>query len=84
MIKPDRHTNPDYSVINISAFILKQIKSQYNIEYDKLLEKVIKELGEKAKENYPYALNFLFLLGKLNYQQQTDTFTFNETEQTIL
>ena len=74
MIKPDRHTNPDYSVINISAFILKQIKAQNSIGYDKLLEKVMKGLGEKCKENYPYSLNFLFLLGKLDYREQTDTF----------
>lgn len=80
MIRPDRHTNPDYSVINISAFILKQIKSQYSIGYDKLLDKVVNELGEKSKENYPYALNFLFLLGKLSYKKQTDTFTYNETK----
>jgi len=82
MIKPDRHTNPDYSVINISAFILKQIKAQNSIGYDKLLEKAIKELGTKCKENYPYALNFLFLLGKLDYQEQTDSFisTINATK----
>lgn len=80
MIKPDRHTNPDYSVINISAFILRQLKSQYNLSYDRLLEKVVKGMGEKAKENYPYALNFLFLLGKLTYKETTDSFFYNEAE----
>lgn len=80
MIKPDRHTNPDYSVINISAFIIRQLKSQYNVSYDKLLEKVIKGMGEQAKENYPYALNFLYLLGKVNYKITTDTFSYNETK----
>jgi hypothetical protein len=78
MIKPNRHTNPDYSVINISAFIIKVLKAQYSIEYEKLLGKVINELGDKAKENYPYALNFLFLLDKIKYQEQSDTFIFNE------
>ncbi len=80
MIKPDRHTNPDYSVINISAYIIKLLKAQYSIEYDKLLAKVMNELGEKAKENYPYALNFLFILDKIKYQELTDTFTFNEVK----
>lgn len=80
MLKPDRHTNPDYSVINISAFILRQLKSQYSISYDKLLEKVIKGMGERAKENFPYALNFLYLLGKLSYKVATDTFCYNETK----
>ena len=78
MIKPNRHTNPDYSVINISAFIIKVLKAQYSIEYEKLLGKVINELGDKARENYPYALNFLFLLDKIKYQEQSDTFIFNE------
>ncbi|PDS27036.1 ABC-three component system middle component 8 [Flavobacterium branchiophilum] len=78
MIKPNRHTNPDYSVINISALIIKILKSQYSIEYEKLLGKVTNELGEKAKENYPYALNFLYLLDKIKYHEQTDTFIFNE------
>jgi len=77
MIRPDRHTNPDYSVINISALILKQLNTFYAISYDSLLRKVIDSLGEESKENYPYALNFLFLFGKLNYQQETDSFTLN-------
>jgi hypothetical protein len=80
MLKPDRHTNPDFSVINISAFMLRQLKAQYSVSYDQLLEKVIKGMGEKAKENYPYALNFLYLMGKLNYKEATDTFTYNEAK----
>jgi hypothetical protein len=80
MIKPNRHTNPDYSVINISAYIIKLLKAQYSIEYDKLQSKVLKGLGEKAKENYPYALNFLFILDKIKYQELTDSFTYNETK----
>lgn len=78
MIRPDRHTNLDYSVINISSFILKELNSFYDISYDDLLEKVSDKLGKKAIENYPYALNFLFLLGKLQYQQTTDSFKYNE------
>jgi hypothetical protein len=80
MIKPDRHTNPDFSVINISAFILRQLKSQYDVSYDKLLEKVIIGMGERAKENYPFALSFLFLMGKLTYKEATDSFLYNETK----
>ncbi|MFC1226665.1 hypothetical protein SAMN04488511_102303 [Pedobacter suwonensis] len=80
MIKPDRHTNPDYSVINISAYILRQLKAQYIIGYDQLLEKVVKGMGEKSRENYPYALNFLYLLGKLQYKEANDTFIYNEAQ----
>lgn len=80
MIKPDRHMNPDFSVINISAFVLKQLNPFYEISYDDLLKKVIENIGEGAKENYPYALNFLFLLGKIIYSEQTDSFKYYATK----
>ncbi len=80
MIKPDRHTNIDLSVINISAYLLKQLNVFYEISYDDLLEKVINQIGNDAIENYPYALNFLFLIGRLEYNQQTDSFKYNETK----
>jgi hypothetical protein len=78
MIRPDKYTNPDYSVINISAVILKQLKSKYLIGHDELLEKILndKKIGSKAKENYPYALDFLYLLGKIDYQEETDKFIY--------
>ncbi len=80
MIKPDRHTNPDISVINISAFILKQLNVFYDISYDDLLNKVLDNMGERAKENYLYALNFLYLVGKLTYFEETDSFKYNATK----
>lgn len=83
MIKLDRHANPDFSVINISAFVLTLLNEHYSINYDELLEKVVSHLGVPSKENYPYALNFLYLLGKLNYDQKNDSFrlrTNNETK----
>ena len=78
MIRPNRHTNPDYSVLNISAFVLNQLNAHYAISYDRLLNRVVDGLGNQAKENYPYALSLLFVLGKLNYQEENDSFTYNE------
>lgn len=78
MIKPDRHTNPKYSILNISTIILTELNAFYAIKYDNLLNKIIILLGDQAKVNFPYALNFLYLLGKLNYEQETDSFKANE------
>jgi hypothetical protein len=80
MIRPDRYTNPDFSVINISATILSQLAKQPQISYDTLLAIVIDKIGKKAKENYPYALNFLYLLGKLDYNAVDDTFQYLKNE----
>ena len=78
MIKPDRHTNPNFSIVNISTIVLTELNVYYAIQYDKLLNKIVNVLGEEAKINFPYALNFLFLMGKLNYEQETDSFKANE------
>ncbi len=78
MIKPDRHTNPDLSVLNISAFILERLNSFYDISYDKMLKEVVDTIGERAKENYPYAINFLYLLGKIQYIESTDSFRYRD------
>lgn len=78
MIKPDRHTKPKYSIINISTVILSELNIFYAIGYDNLLDRIVSILGDEAKVNFPYALNFLFLLGKLNYEQTTDSFKANE------
>jgi hypothetical protein len=80
MIKLDRHTNPKFSILNISAIILSELNKFYSVQYDVLLNKVVNILGEEAQMNFPYALNFLYLLGKLNYEQITDSFKSNETE----
>ena len=64
MIRPDRHTNLDNSLVNVSVFMLAEFQKKTEMSYDKLLENVIKSLGSEIKEVYPYALNFLFLLGK--------------------
>ena len=78
MIRLDKHTNLDYSVINISAWILRKLTIKGTISYDKLLEDAIDGLGERAETNYPYALNFLFMLDKIVYNKIDDTFTLNE------
>ena len=80
MIKPDRHINPETSILNVSAFILNYLNKHYDISYDFLLSKIISNLGEQAKENYPYALNFLFILGKIKYISESDSFIYNATK----
>lgn len=81
MINPDRHTNLDISVLNIVAFILGRLSEHYEVSYDKLMVEVINSIGEDAKENYPYAINFLFLIGKINYDEQNDTFKITNAAQ---
>ncbi|WP_410528195.1 ABC-three component system middle component 8 [Sphingobacterium sp. ML3W] len=74
MIKPDRHTNLKYSIINISSVILSELNAFYAIKYDTLMQKVLQSLGDDARINFPYALNFLYLMNQISYEQKTDSF----------
>ena len=80
MLRPDKHMNLDISVVNIAAYLLNQFKRREKVGYDELLESVKKELKEDATEIYPYALNFLFLLGKIEYEADSDCFILNEVK----
>lgn len=80
MLRPDKHTNLDYSVLNISSFILKRLMIKDVYTYNDLYLKVKDEMSDKALINFPYAINFLYLLGKVEYLDQTDSFILNETK----
>lgn len=80
MLRPDKHMNLDFSILNVAAFILSQFKRREEVGYDELAELLTDSMNNNAVSNYPYALNFLFLLDKINYNPDNDSFTINETE----
>ncbi len=76
MIKPTKYLNLDYSLINISAILINEFKSQNVISYDDLLQLTYNKIGNQSNEITPYALNFLFLLGKIEYHHSIDAFEY--------
>lgn len=74
MLIPTKYMNLDYCVLNVSALILKAFSKQSVIAYDELLQIITAKIGKYAKEMMPYALNFLFLLGKIEYHPDIDAF----------
>ncbi|MDM8549461.1 hypothetical protein QUF72_05250 [Desulfobacterales bacterium HSG2] len=74
MITPTKYMNLDYSLLNVSAMLIKEFSKQSIISYDELLQITVSKIGKHAKEITPYALNFLFLLGKIEYHHDLDVF----------
>ena len=74
MITAHKYLNLDYSVINVSALILEKLKKGSLLKYDELLKSVASILGDSAKEQFPYAVNFLYLIGKISYISHLDSF----------
>ena len=78
MIKPTKYLNLNYSLINISAILIDEFQQQNIISYDDLLQLTYDKVGKSSKEITPYALNFLFLLGKIEYHQGIDAFEYKK------
>jgi len=78
MLQPTKHLNPDTSVLNMSAMILRLLR-RYRIQrYDVLYDKLYKHAGDDLREVFLPALSFLFLLGRIIYHDKTDSFEFVE------
>ncbi|MDR2170692.1 MAG: hypothetical protein LBP59_11160 [Planctomycetaceae bacterium] len=75
MLSPDKHTDIKYSVLYISGLIMYEIARSGIIKYDDLKNAIIKKVGKEIGDLFEYSLSFLYLLGKINYNQQSDMVT---------
>jgi hypothetical protein len=83
MIRGHKYLNLDVSVINVSALIIKKLKKDNFLQYDELLGFVVSVLGESSKEVFIYALNFLFLVDKIQYFNDIDAFQWKSAEKIL-
>lgn len=72
MLKPNKYTNLNLSVIGLSSLIIKLLKNDPSQKYSQILGKIIYKEGKSAKENFLLALCFLFALGKIRYYKDQD------------
>ena len=72
MLKPDKHTNPVLSVINIAGLIIEQIRNDEIVSYDDLLSNLVNQTSESVKDIFLYSLSFLYLLDKIEYIPDLD------------
>ena len=73
MIKPDKYTNLNLSLVNIGGVVLKSLCNCSIQKYEDLENHVTSVLGENSKLLFVSALSFLFAIGKINYQPSSDT-----------
>ncbi len=78
MITPDKYFDLKNSVINVSASIIKALQKINVLTYDELEMEIHKTLGEDSRNIFPYALNFLFLLNKIEYNNSIYSFTIKK------
>lgn len=84
MITPDKYLNLKSSLINVSAFAVRALQNIKVLSYTEIEIEIERALGEEARQILPYSLNFLFLVGKIDYNKEIDSLSLkHETEQNI-
>lgn len=74
MLSPDKYLNPRLSVIYIGGLIIKTLKEKGMLKFDELLSLLTVQIDPRVKEVFLPAISFLFLVGKLQYHQEIDSF----------
>lgn len=71
MLRPTKHSHPDRTVINVSLLLLQRLRARRVGEYD-ALRKYVKKAVVGGDVLFLPALNFLYLLGLIDYRPKTD------------
>lgn len=73
MLRPHEFLDLDNCVIKISAIIIKILKENKIMKYIELYNLTYQINGKDIDYVFISALNFLFLLGKIEYDKESDT-----------
>ena len=74
-IRPNKHSNPDQTVIGVAALLLKTLSKTGVEKYDDLVDLVDTKI-EGGKYLLLPALNLLYLLGVIDYHKKSDAFEY--------
>ena len=73
MIRPAKHAHPDKTVIGASLILLKQLEKKHVCGFDELLDRLESKVSG-SKGLFLPAIDFLFLLGVIEYHPKNDSF----------
>ena len=75
MLRPTKHSHPDRTVVGVALVLLGRLKSRRIYEYD-VLRKYARKTIAGGDVLFLPALNFLFLLGLVEYRPKTDSLEY--------
>ncbi|MCZ0738660.1 ABC-three component system middle component 8 [Phreatobacter sp. AB_2022a] len=76
MLTPRKHLDLNTSLLRVAAIMLKELHKRGVIEMMMLKQRVIRRVGSNGELMFLPALNFLYLLGKVEYHVQNDTLEY--------
>ncbi|GFZ63388.1 hypothetical protein PSE10C_26180 [Pseudomonas amygdali pv. eriobotryae] len=82
MLRPTKHSHPDRTVINVSMLLLTRLRVRRVDEYD-VLRKFAKKSVIGGDILFLPALNFLYLMGLIEYRRKTDAVEYVGPNETV-
>jgi len=82
LLRPTKHSHPDRTVINVSLLLLARLKARRVDEYD-VLRKFAKKSVVGGDVLFLPALNFLYLMGLVEYRPKTDAVEYLEPNEAV-
>lgn len=73
MLKPDKFTDLKKSLVYTVALLIEEFKkNNYKCSYEKLYKAIERQIGDYVLYLFLPAIDFLFLLGKVRYDIESD------------
>lgn len=82
MLRPTKHSHPDRTIINLSLLLLVRLKARRVDAYE-ALRNYAKKAVVGGNVLFLPALNFLYLLGLIEYRPKTDAVEYVGPNETI-
>lgn len=73
LLKLSKHTNLQYSTLNVSAHILKILRENSVVGFNELLDILKDKIGQEVGEVFVANLTFLFIHKKIEYSIESDS-----------
>mgnify|MGYP001605077382 CR=1 FL=1 len=80
MITPTKYMDLDLSIVRVASLIIKMFEQSKILEYREVLDYLIGKAGDDVKHVFVPALDFLYLLGIVEYHLHTDSIEFIGTK----
>ncbi|WP_423785746.1 ABC-three component system middle component 8 [Gimesia maris] len=74
MIRPNKHSHPDRTLISATVVLLKRLRRKRTETFDELRNCLAKSKASEAF--FLPAMNLLFMLGLVEYRKKNDTFEY--------
>lgn len=75
MLRPSKHAHPDRTVISVALLLLTRLRDQRLCDYD-ALRRFVRKAVIGGDVLFLPSLNFLFLLGLIEYHPKTDAIEY--------